>query len=203
MPTIDLIEEFISSSLVPLNLWLALSLNSRQGIKVYCCFISVTNVISGTSSKDLLRSCMAKIFCSYVCFCWFTFQSSMTNCEHFYHKKTLTMQKMHFLPLHLCLLSYSLWLSSPGLQLVRWPDMGQLHHKCNWSRLLATCSITNTNKQNHNVNDYDYVESNHNCNRDCICLETPSQWKQNYLHGLMWVYCQTTYDMNQCDKCNY
>jgi len=27
--------------------------------------------------------------------------------------------------------------------------------------LLATCSITITNKQNHNVIDYDYIESNH------------------------------------------
>jgi len=29
--------------------------------------------------------------------------------------------------------------------------MGRLQHKCNRLRLLATCSITITNKQNHNV----------------------------------------------------
>jgi len=33
--------------------------------------------------------------------------------------------------------------------------MGRLHHKCNRLRLLATCSITITNKQNHNVINYD------------------------------------------------
>jgi len=59
--------------------------------------------------------------------------------------------------------------------------MGRLHHKCNRLRLrlLATFSITITNKQNHNVIDYDYVESNHDCNRDYICLETSSERKQN------------------------
>jgi len=31
------------------------------------------------------------------------------------------------------------------------------------------------NKQNHNVIDYDYIESNH----DYICLETSSERKQN------------------------
>ena len=36
-------------------------------------------------------------------------------------------------------------------------DIGRLHHKCNRLRLLATCSITN--KQNHNVIDYDYDPS--------------------------------------------
>jgi len=39
-------------------------------------------------------------------------------------------------------------------------DMGRLQHKCNRWRLLATCSITITNKQNHNVIDYNYIESN-------------------------------------------
>jgi len=53
-------------------------------------------------------------------------------------------------------------------------DMGRLHHKCNRLRLLATCSITITNKQNHNVIDYDYIESN----RDHNCLETFSERKQ-------------------------
>jgi len=37
----------------------------------------------------------------------------------------------------------------------------------------ATYSITN--KQNHNVINYDYTESNH----DYICLETSSEGKQN------------------------
>jgi len=41
------------------------------------------------------------------------------------------------------------------------------------------CSITNTNKQNHNVIDYDYIVSNHDYNRDYICLETSSERKQN------------------------
>jgi len=58
-------------------------------------------------------------------------------------------------------------------------DMGRLHHKCNRLRLLATCSITITNKQNHNVIDYDYVESNHDYSRDYICLETSSERKQS------------------------
>jgi len=62
--------------------------------------------------------------------------------------------------------------------------MGRLQHKCNrvLLRLLATWSIaiTITNKQNHNVIDYeyDYIESNHDCNRDYICRETSSERKQ-------------------------
>ena len=35
-----------------------------------------------------------------------------------------------------------------------------------------------TNKQNHNVIDYDYIESYHDYNFDYICLETFSEWKQ-------------------------
>jgi len=35
-------------------------------------------------------------------------------------------------------------------------DMGRSHHKCNRLRLLSTCSITITNKQNHNVIECDY-----------------------------------------------
>jgi len=58
-------------------------------------------------------------------------------------------------------------------------DMGRLHHKCNWLRLIATCSITITNKQNHIVIDYDYIESNHDYNRDYTCHETSSEQKQN------------------------
>jgi len=46
-------------------------------------------------------------------------------------------------------------------------------------QLLATCSVTITNKQNHNVIDYDYIVSNHDYNRDYICLETSSERKQN------------------------
>jgi len=57
-------------------------------------------------------------------------------------------------------------------------DMGRFQHKCNRLRLLATCSITITNKQNHYVIDYDYIESNHDYNRDYICLETSSERKQ-------------------------
>jgi len=34
-------------------------------------------------------------------------------------------------------------------------DVGRLQHECNRLRLLATCSITITTKQNHNVIDYD------------------------------------------------
>jgi len=57
-------------------------------------------------------------------------------------------------------------------------DMGRLHHKHIRLRLLATCSITITNKQNNNLTDYDYTESNHDYNRDYICLETFSERKQ-------------------------
>ena len=64
-------------------------------------------------------------------------------------------------------------------------DMGWLQHNCNRLRLLATCSITITNKQNHNVIDYDYIESNHDYNRDYNCLETYSERKQPHLHSLM------------------
>jgi len=54
--------------------------------------------------------------------------------------------------------------------------MGRLQHKCNRLRLLATCLITNN--QNHNVIDYDYIESNHDYNREYICRETSSERKQ-------------------------
>ena len=57
-------------------------------------------------------------------------------------------------------------------------DIGRLQHKCNQLRLLATCSITIANKQNNSVIDYDYIKSNHDCNRDYICLETFSERKQ-------------------------
>jgi len=54
--------------------------------------------------------------------------------------------------------------------------MGRLQHKCSRLQLLATCSITI--KQNPNVIDYDYIKSNHDYNRDYICLETSSERKQ-------------------------
>jgi len=38
--------------------------------------------------------------------------------------------------------------------------MGRLQHKFNRLRLLATCSITIKNKQNHNAIDYDDIVSN-------------------------------------------
>jgi len=38
--------------------------------------------------------------------------------------------------------------------------------------------ITIANKQNHNVIDYDYTESNRDYNRDYIYLETSSEQKQ-------------------------
>ena len=64
-----------------------------------------------------------------------------------------------------------------------WADTGRLQQKCNrlLVRLLAIItiySITITNNQNHNVIDYDYIESNHDYNHDYICLETSSEWKQ-------------------------
>jgi len=58
--------------------------------------------------------------------------------------------------------------------------MGRLQYERNRLRLrlLATCSITITNKQNYNVIDYDYLESNHDYNRDYICLEISLERKQ-------------------------
>jgi len=61
-------------------------------------------------------------------------------------------------------------------------DMGRLHHKSNLSRLrlLATCTITIADKQNRSVIDYGngYLESNHDYNRDRICLEAFSERRQ-------------------------
>jgi len=57
--------------------------------------------------------------------------------------------------------------------------MGRLQHKCSRLRLLATCSITITNKQNQYVIDYYYIVSNHDYNRDYIRLEASSERKQN------------------------
>jgi len=57
--------------------------------------------------------------------------------------------------------------------------MDRLYQKCYQSRLLATCNITITNKQNHNVIDYDYIESNRDYNRNYIRRETSSVRKQN------------------------
>jgi len=49
--------------------------------------------------------------------------------------------------------------------------------------MVATCSITN--KQNHILIYYNYIESNHDYNRDYICLETPSKENKTHLHGLI------------------
>jgi len=59
------------------------------------------------------------------------------------------------------------------------PGMGRLQHRFHRLRLLATCSITITNKQNHIVIDYDYTVSNHDYNRDYICLDTPSEREEH------------------------
>jgi len=48
--------------------------------------------------------------------------------------------------------------------------MEPLQHICNRLRLLATCSITITIKQNHNVIDYD---------SDYICFERSLERRQN------------------------
>jgi len=40
-------------------------------------------------------------------------------------------------------------------------------------------------KQNRNVIDYDYNESNHDYNRDYICIETSSEKNKTHLHDLM------------------
>ena len=65
-------------------------------------------------------------------------------------------------------------------------DMGRLHHKCNPLQALATCSITITNKKNHNVIDYDCIESNHNKNPDYICFVSCSERKQSPLTYMIW-----------------
>jgi len=62
------------------------------------------------------------------------------------------------------------------------------HYSTNVSnrlRILATCSITITNKQNHNVIDYDSIVSNHDYNRDYICLETSSERKKKNICSFM------------------
>jgi len=45
--------------------------------------------------------------------------------------------------------------------------------------------------------DYDYIQTNHYYNHDCICLETSSERKHTHLHGLM------NASMNKCNKLNY
>ena len=71
--------------------------------------------------------------------------------------------------------------------------MGRLQHKCNRLRLLATCSITIMNKQNHNVIDYNYIESNHDYNREItFVLNHPQKENETHLHSFMSVYFQTT-----------
>jgi len=78
--------------------------------------------------------------------------------------------------------------------------MGQLVHKCNRLRSLATCSITITNKQNHNVIDYDYIESNHDYNREYNCLQTSSERKQNPFAWFDVSVFSGKQDMNECNK---
>jgi len=73
--------------------------------------------------------------------------------------------------------------------------MGRLQHKSNG--LLATCSITITNKQNHKVIDYDWNY------HDCICLETSSEGKQNPFAWCAFSIFRTIYDKSECNKRNY
>ena len=87
------------------------------------------------------------------------------------------------------------------------PDMGRLQHKCNRLRLLATCSIAIkiTNKQNQNVIDYDYITLKVITITIAITFVFKHLQNENkpHLHGLMLVYFQTTYDINECNKRNY
>ena len=52
---------------------------------------------------------------------------------------------------------------------------------------MITCHMLDCDceKQNHNVVDYDCIVSNHDYNRDYICLETSSESKQTHLHSFM------------------
>jgi len=70
------------------------------------------------------------------------------------------------------------WLHDKVCHVCHKPDMGRLQHKCNRLRSLANCSVAITNKQNHNVINYDYIESNRDYIRDYIGLETFSEGKQ-------------------------
>jgi len=54
--------------------------------------------------------------------------------------------------------------------------------------ITSTSSITITNKQNHNVIDYDFIESNHDYNCDYICLETSSERKQKPIWMVWYKY---------------
>jgi len=76
--------------------------------------------------------------------------------------------------------------------------MGRLQRKCNRLRLLATCLITNT--QNTDVFDYDYIESNHDYNRDYICLGTFSEKKQNPFAWFHVSILSGNIDMNEYNK---
>jgi len=80
--------------------------------------------------------------------------------------------------------------------------MRWLQHKCNRLQLLATCSITIANNQNHNVIDYDYIESNHDYNRDYICLETSLEWKQTPFawFDVNYIFRQHTIWMNAINE---
>ena len=76
------------------------------------------------------------------------------------------------------------------------------HYSTNVSdrlRLLATGSITITNKQNHNVIDHDYIESNHDYNRDYICLETCSE-KKTFAVLCKYIFRQHTILINAINE---
>ena len=94
------------------------------------------------------------------------------------HHKVMMMEPIWLNPWKLAANLELLIVMLNALQYHNHADIGQLQHKCNRLQLLATSSITITNKQNHNVNDYDYIENNHDYNRECICLETFSERKQ-------------------------
>jgi len=83
--------------------------------------------------------------------------------------------------------------------------MGRLQHECNRLQLLASCSITITNKRNRNVIDYDFIENNHDYNRDYICFKTSSERKQN---PFAWfdvsIFSDNIrYSITECSKRNY
>jgi len=88
-----------------------------------------------------------------------------------------------------------LWLNISETQLWLTADIEGVYNTN--VRLLATCSITIMNEQNHNV------ENNHNYKHDYICLETSSERKQISFAWFDVSIFQTTYDINECNKRNY
>ena len=63
--------------------------------------------------------------------------------------------------------------------------------------------ITIANKQNHNVIDYDYTESNRDYNRDYIYLETSSEQKQTQFAWFDVSIFSETCDINECNRRSY